>query len=236
VIVPESTIGMGMEMIVRKAEERDLDAIREIASSYGNLANWPRRPDYLDHELSSAGLAVRVDRGEIAGFGAVIERTGVAHLADLFVRPDRRGTGIGRAILMKIPASDSQRVTFASGDPRALPLYIGFGMLPIAPPLYMTGTSDAAEKLPAPDVGSSRPGQESSPTMTGTLPGEAGCRTWSSWSAPARAASSAFAGKRSLATGFADWSTRQPTAGPPHFSDRSGRPIPTAPRRPRLRC
>jgi GNAT superfamily N-acetyltransferase len=139
-------------MIVRKAEERDLDAIREIAASYGNLANWPRRPDYLDHELSSAGLAVRVDRGEIAGFGAVIERTGVAHLADLFVRPDRRGTGIGRAILMKILASDGQRVTFASGDPRALPLYIGFGMLPIAPLLYMTGTSDAADKLPDPDV------------------------------------------------------------------------------------
>ena len=136
------------EMIVRDAEERDLESIRDIASSYGNLGSWPGRPDYLDHELTSGALAVCEDGGEVAGFGGVVPRGPVVHLADLFVRPDRLGKGIGKALLTEILPSEGERITFASSDPRALPLYVRFGMSPMAPLLYLTGNSQATRRLP----------------------------------------------------------------------------------------
>jgi len=40
-----------MALIVRPAMEADLNAIRTIAHSYGNLVSWPQRPAYLDQWL-----------------------------------------------------------------------------------------------------------------------------------------------------------------------------------------
>jgi GNAT superfamily N-acetyltransferase len=135
-------------MITRAATTGDLESIRAIADSYGNLANWPQRPDYLDHELSRGGFAVCEAGGEILGFGAVLERNGIAHVADLFVRPDQVGNGIGRAILGELLKPGVVRLTFASKDPRALPLYVRFGMLPMAPLLYLTADAEATIQLP----------------------------------------------------------------------------------------
>ena len=139
-------------MIVRPATEADLPHIRAIASSYGNLSSWPRRPDYLDHELKSATLRVCEVDGEVAGFGAVIERGGVAHLADLFVRPDQLGMGTGKALLNQLLPANGERVTFASNDPRAIPLYVRFGMSPIAPLLYLTARPHEVRRLEDPGV------------------------------------------------------------------------------------
>jgi len=139
-------------LIVRAAVQADLEPVRSIADSYGNLASWPQRPDYLDHELATATLAVCEEAGEVIGFGAVLRRAGIAHLADLFVRRDRVGFGIGRAILARLLPPGVDRVTFASPDPRALPLYVSFGMLPLAPLLYLKGDRAAATLLPDPDV------------------------------------------------------------------------------------
>lgn len=139
-------------MIVRAAVEGDLDSIRSIARSYGNLASWPRRPDYLDHELGTGTLTVCEDAGEVIAFGGVLTRQRLAHLADLFVRPDRLGTGIGNAILAAALPANTERLTFASADPRALPLYVKHGMVPIAPLLYLTGDTQAARRLPDPGV------------------------------------------------------------------------------------
>jgi GNAT superfamily N-acetyltransferase len=134
-------------LIVRPATHPDLDSIRAIAESYGNLANWPRRPDYIDHELATGTLTVCELDGEVVGFGGVLERGEVAHLADLFVRRDQLGKGIGKAILERTLPAGSRRVTFASKDPRALPLYMRFGMVPVAPLLYLKGWLDAAARL-----------------------------------------------------------------------------------------
>jgi GNAT superfamily N-acetyltransferase len=139
-------------VIVRPASEADLDSVHAIASSFGNLTSWPRRPDYIDHELATGTLTVCEGAGEVVGFGAVLERGGVAHLADLFVRRDQLGRGIGRAILERMLPMGSRRVTFASKDPRALPLYMRFGMKPIAPLLYLEGSAEAASTLPDPLV------------------------------------------------------------------------------------
>src|SRR5207245_611752 len=70
-------------------------------------------------------------------------------LADLFVRNDLRGRGIGRALLESILADAPVCATSASSDPRALPLYASFGMRPITPALYLSAGRDDARRLPA---------------------------------------------------------------------------------------
>src|SRR6202011_4144023 len=143
---------MQVALIVRPATHADLEPIRAIANSYGNLASWSLRPDYIDHELATGTLTVCEAEGEVVGFGAVLERNGVAHLADLFISRDRLGQGIGKVILERSFTPRSRRVTFASNDPRALPLYMRFGMVPVAPLLYLKGSPEAASRLADPGV------------------------------------------------------------------------------------
>ena len=143
---------MQVALIVRPATHADVEPIRAIAISYGNLASWSRRPDYIDHELATATLTVCEAEGQVVGFGGVLERNGIAHLADLFISRDRLGQGIGRAILERSFSPGSRRVTFASNDPRALPLYMRFGMVPAAPLLYLKGSPEAASRLADPGV------------------------------------------------------------------------------------
>ncbi len=126
--------------LVRPAGPGDLAPIRAIADAYGNLQEWPQRPDYLDHELASGRLLVAADEAageEVAAFAGAYERSGVTHLGDLFVRPGLAGRGLGRALLEAILPGDGELVTFSSSDPRALALYCRFGMQPLAPLLYL---------------------------------------------------------------------------------------------------
>ena len=51
-------------------------------------------------------------------------------LADLFVEPGRLGQGLGRPLLTALFEDAPVRATFASSDPRALPLYVRAGMTP----------------------------------------------------------------------------------------------------------
>jgi hypothetical protein len=76
----------------------------------------------------------------------------VAHLAELFVRPDRLGRGIGGRLLTEVMAGTEERVTFASSDPRALPLYVRHGMRPVEPLLYLRGDRRAVGLLPVAGV------------------------------------------------------------------------------------
>jgi GNAT superfamily N-acetyltransferase len=145
--VPDSTI-------VRPATRDNIDGVRSIAHAYGNLGYWSRRPYYLDHEMESGRLLVAEDGGGggMLAFVAVLERGGVAHLAELFVRPDRLGRGIGGRLLTEVMAGTEERVTFASSDPRALPLYVRYGMRSVEPLLYLRGDSRAVGLLPVAGV------------------------------------------------------------------------------------
>ena len=127
-------------MQVRRAEPADLAGVRAIAESYGNLVDWPARPDYLDFELERSALWVACDADGVAGFAGVHVDGDYAHLADAFVRRDALGRGIGRALLDAALPRDGTRVTFASRDERALPLYARAGLRPLAPLLYLDGT------------------------------------------------------------------------------------------------
>jgi GNAT superfamily N-acetyltransferase len=114
-------------------------AIRAIGSGYGNLEDWAVRPDPLDLLLRAGGLWVALDDGAVAGFAGVARHGAVAQLTDLFVARDRRGGGVGRPLLEQALPRAGTRITFASGDPRALPLYARAGLRPLAPLLYLEG-------------------------------------------------------------------------------------------------
>ena len=92
---------------------------------------------YLVHLMATGRLLVASGAGEVVGFAAVVERAGVTHLADLFVLPHRFGAGIGGRLLAMILGDATRRTTFASSDPRALPLYVRNGMIPWWPNLYL---------------------------------------------------------------------------------------------------
>ena len=126
--------------------------MREIARGYDGLTAWSERPDYLDHERSTGRLLVAAEGGRVIGFGAVLTRPPISPLGDLFIRPDRVGQGVGRALLEALFTDATDRTTYASGDPRALPLYVRFGMQPLWPLLYLTGDRAAAARLPAEPV------------------------------------------------------------------------------------
>jgi GNAT superfamily N-acetyltransferase len=136
-------------LLVRVAGADDVPGIRAVAESYGTLGEWPERPDYLDFELEESALSVAVEGEEVVGFAGVLEHGGVAHLADLFVRNDRRGQGVGRVLLEAALPADGVRTVFASSDRRALPLYVRSGLRPVAPLLYLAGDRAAGRRLGA---------------------------------------------------------------------------------------
>jgi hypothetical protein len=88
-----------------------------------------------------------VDAERVVAFGAVVVTGRAAHLADLFVRGDLHGRGIGGRLLEALLDGTSIRTTFSSDDPRALPLYVRAGMVPRWPLLYLEGPPDAVERL-----------------------------------------------------------------------------------------
>jgi GNAT superfamily N-acetyltransferase len=130
-------------MRIERADHGHLDGVRAIAASYGNLDQWPGRPDPLDFELREGALWVAHEGGAVAGFAGVMRHGEIAHLADLFVARDRLGEGIGRRLLDAALPRAGVRIAFASGDVRALPLYVRAGLRPLAPLIYLEGRSTA---------------------------------------------------------------------------------------------
>ncbi len=120
-------------------------AVRTIAMAHGTLEAWPSRPDYLDHELATGAVVVSEDEGEITGFGATLERGGVHHLGDLFLRLGLEGRGAGAAMLAELLPDHGRRTTFSSSDRRALALYARRGLVPVAPLLHLRGASAPPE-------------------------------------------------------------------------------------------
>ena len=141
--------GAGDVMRVERAQAAQVDAIRAIGAAYGNLEDWSVRPDPLDFELAAGGLWVALDDGAVAGFAGVVRHGATAHLADLFIDRDRRGGGIGRALLDAALPRAGTRIIFASDDPRALPLYARAGVRPLAPLLYLEGMLPTPEGAPS---------------------------------------------------------------------------------------
>ena len=94
---------------------------------------------YIAHLIDRGVVVVAEEDGVPVGFGAAADTGRARHLADLFVLPERQGSGIGGQLLAAVYDDAWPRTTFASDDPRALPLYLRAGMAALWPNLYLAG-------------------------------------------------------------------------------------------------
>lgn len=137
--------------IIRPATLADVPAIRSILAAHGNdgpITGVDIVGPYVRHLVTNARALVTADGDEVVAYGAAIDVGIAVHLADLFVRPDRLGRGIGRPLLTAVYSDAERRTTFASNDPRALPLYVRAGMAPLWPSLYVEGDGDSIPPSP----------------------------------------------------------------------------------------
>jgi len=135
--------------LIRPATPEDIPAIRAILAAHGNddPPGQLRGPDiggpYVAHLIANHIAMVSEAPGEgVVAFGAVANAGIAWHLADLFVRPDRLGQGLGRPLLAAMFGDRWPRTTFASDDPRALPSYVRAGMAARWVTLYVRGGPD----------------------------------------------------------------------------------------------
>jgi GNAT superfamily N-acetyltransferase len=136
----------------RPATPADLADIRALLAAHGNDGPHERIDvvgPYVRHLIDHARAMVCREAGRLLAFGAAIDAGVAIHLTDLFVQPDRLGEGIGRSLLTALFDDRWPRTTFASDDPRALPVYVRAGMSPSWPNLYLDGDSTA---LPDPGL------------------------------------------------------------------------------------
>jgi GNAT superfamily N-acetyltransferase len=138
---------------VRAAGDGDFAAIAAIAVANGDDAGADAR--YVSYLLRHGSVLVAELDGEVAGYGATRRIGGATMLCDLFVDPVRHGAGVGGRLLDALFAEPGERFTFASQDPRALPLYVRHGMVPRWPLLYLsgrpTGTANLRHRVVATD-------------------------------------------------------------------------------------
>ncbi|MEU7744968.1 GNAT family N-acetyltransferase [Nonomuraea sp. NPDC049158] len=136
--------------MIRAATADDLPAVRKVAKRFGLLAGWSGTPDFLNAERSFGTLLLAADEaGGALGFGGTLRRGAVTHLGDLFVLPEHQSSGVGRTLLTQLLSGNGPKVTFSSSDPRAMALYVRYGLRPWTPLLYLTGPTTG---LPTPPV------------------------------------------------------------------------------------
>ncbi len=136
---------------IRAATAEDIPAIRSILAAHGNdgpIVTVDVVGPYVAHLVRHHRTLVSALDGDLVAFGAVVDAGVSLHLADLFVRPDRLGHGIGRPLLAALFRDAPRRTTFASSDPRAIPIYVRSGMSPLWPCLYLEGAATVLPRVP----------------------------------------------------------------------------------------
>ena len=138
---------------IREAGHADIDAMRQILAGHGeDVPPTPGQPDltgaYLRHLLDHHRVLVAVDGTAVLAFGAVVDTGRCLMLSDLYVRREHLGEGHGRQLLARLFGDVPRRATFASSDPRALPLYVRAGMTPTWVNLYLEGSVAALPATP----------------------------------------------------------------------------------------
>jgi GNAT superfamily N-acetyltransferase len=138
---------------IRRATVEDIPTIRRILAAHDN--DGPVAPEgrdivgpYVRHFVDHHRALVTELDGSVVAYGAVLDTGRVRMLAELFVEPGRLGTGLGRPLLAELFQDTRARATFASSDPRALPLYVRAGMTPLWSGFYVEGE---ASRVPAGD-------------------------------------------------------------------------------------
>jgi hypothetical protein len=147
---------------LRSATPDDLPAIRRLLAAYHNDGPVGRVDivgPYVRHLIASHRALVTTIDGAVVAYGAVVDAVVAVQLCDLFVEPGRLGQGLGRPLLTALYEGSVDRTTFASDDPRALPLYARAGMSPLWASLYLDGPSGAIEAQPGLSAASAEPAE-----------------------------------------------------------------------------
>ena len=143
------------EVSLRTATDADVWALEGVLLATevpppGEQATPPgAQESYLAHLVARGHVVVAELAGAVVGFGATVDTGRSTHLADLFVLPEHHGRGIGGRLLAAVFGDARRRTTFASDDPRALPLYVRAGMRALWPSLYLAGDPRRVEAASA---------------------------------------------------------------------------------------
>src|ERR1051326_351442 len=131
------------DILIRRASAANLLSVGEIwfEAVSGSESEPPPHitvPSLYEYELESKELYVLELNGRVVAFAGLIERGPIAFLADLFVQSAFQSRGFGQRLLRHVlPIDDRICCTVSSDDPRAVPLYTRFGMLPTWPHLQL---------------------------------------------------------------------------------------------------
>ncbi len=139
----------------------DVPAIRGILAAHGNDGPVTRVDivgPYVRHLVTRHRTLLTEEDGVAVAFGAVVDAGLAVHLADLFVAAGPAGPGPGPPAARRAVRDAPRRTTFASDDPRALPLYVRAGMTPLWPTLHVEGDASRLAKPPGPGGGRRCPG------------------------------------------------------------------------------
>jgi GNAT superfamily N-acetyltransferase len=125
---------------IRRATLDDLAGIAAVAVATDQAGEGAGAdPRYAAHLLTRGRLVVAIDHSVVVGYAATVRVEDVDLLSDLFVLPTRHREGIGGALLDQAWTSATDRMTFSSAHPSALPLYLKFGLVPRWPVRYLKG-------------------------------------------------------------------------------------------------
>ena len=132
-----------LDPTIRPATDDDVAAIDSLLDGHDAVsAAPPLRPGlraaHIRQALRRGTVHVAEVEGAVVGFGSTVDTGRALHLADLFVDREFLGRGIGSRLLPELFGDRWPRTTFASDDPRAMPLYIRAGMTPLWPNVYVT--------------------------------------------------------------------------------------------------
>jgi acetyltransferase (GNAT) family protein len=132
-----------LDPLIRPATEDDIGGIDKLLDGHDAVSGAPPlrsgvRAAYLRLALRRGTVHVAQIAGVIVGFGTTLDTGRAVHLADLFVDREFLGRGIGGRLLPGLFGDRWPRTTFASDDPRAMPLYMRAGMSPLWPNVYVT--------------------------------------------------------------------------------------------------
>lgn len=135
--------GERLDPVIRRATDDDVGRIDTMLFGHDAISTAPPprpgvRADRLRQLLQRGEIFVGDLDGRVVGFGGTIDTGRAVHLTDLFIDYELLGRGIGGRLLPALFRDRWPRTTFASDDPRAMPLYIRAGMTPYWPTVYVT--------------------------------------------------------------------------------------------------
>jgi GNAT superfamily N-acetyltransferase len=125
---------------VRPVEDRDIPEVAKVAVANGEQSRGSGSdPRYVDHLRRHGEFLVAELDGTVVGYSGTRPIGDATMLCDLFIDPAHHGSGIGRRLLDHALDGRAEIFTFSSQNPRAMPLYVRYGLVPRWPLLYLTG-------------------------------------------------------------------------------------------------